>query len=247
MSGKYRIHHLVKRTCTVYKIDDKELPYCDLTFVIDGSVNYRINGQSFTVGAGDAVFCPMGASRYREKGENRAVYVSINFMCEKNDIPLLPFYLENVYNHDIDFCISKMLEIYFRSGVYTQNKCSCLLEYILCDLPERRNVSGENKHVVLMKRYISYNWNEGINLPDIADACHLSESYCSSLFKQYVGQTISDYITDIRINRASEMLRYSNESVSEIAEKTGFCDIYYFSRTFKKIKGMSPLQFRKMK
>jgi AraC-like DNA-binding protein len=43
------------------------------------------------------------------------------------------------------------------------------------------------------------------------------------------------------------MLRFSNETVAEIAAKTGFCDIYYFSRAFKKNKGMSPLQYRKMK
>ena len=98
-----------------------------------------------------------------------------------------------------------------------------------------------------MKRYISNNWSGAVSLSDIASACHLSETYCSALFKKCTGVTVSDYVMNIRLKRAEEMLRFSNETVAEIASKTGFCDIYYFSRAFKKNKGMSPLQYRKLK
>lgn len=247
MDEKYLIHNLVRRNCAAYKIDAGVISYCDLTFVFDGSLEYEINSRHFTVGSGDAMFCPEGSLRRREKGTEKSVYVSINFRCDSRDIPLLPFYIKNAYNHDIDYCLTKLLEIYVQNGKYTQKKCSCLLEFIICELLDGLSDNGENKYVAMMKRYISYNWYKKTNLAEIAAAAHLSPSYSSAIFKKTVGVSVSDYITDIRIVRACEMLKFSSESVAKIAEKTGFCDIFYFSRTFRKIKGMSPLQYRAMK
>ena len=53
-----------------------------------------------------------------------------------------------------------------------------------------------------------------------------------------------DYIIDMRVRKACEMLKYSDVSVTEIAESTGFCDIFYFSRMFKKAIGVSPTNYR---
>lgn len=245
---RYFIHYLAKRSCIAEKIDDFEpLTYCDLTFVIDGSLNYRINGQSFTLGPGDAMFCPEGGIRKREKGTERTNYISINFRCSGSDVPLMPYCMRDIYCHDIDYCVSKLLGIYYQNGKYTLKKCSCLIEYVLFEMLERLSDEEENRHVALMKRYISYNWYRKISLDEISEAAHLSRSYSSAVFKKTVGMSISDYIIDIRISRACEMLRFSNESVADIADKTGFCDIFYFSKTFKRIKGISPLQYRSMK
>jgi len=247
MIEKYKIQYLVKRVCVPDRIFDMPINYCDLTFVIEGKLNYRIGQHTFTVEAGDAMFCPEGVTRYRENGDEKAVYVSVNFRCEKEDIPLLPYYLKDVYSHDVGFALEKLLEIYLKNSPYTHRKCSSLLEYIICDILEKHTAVNENSHVALMKRYISNNWSGAVSLSDIASACHLSETYCSALFKKCTGVTVSDYVMNIRLKRAEEMLRFSNETVAEIASKTGFCDIYYFSRAFKKNKGMSPLQYRKLK
>jgi len=244
---KYLIHYIAKRSCEADKIESDVIGYCDLTFVIDGTLTYEIQHERFTLGAGDAMFCPENCERFREKGNGKSVYISVNFRCGSKDIPLLPYCVRNVYDHDIDYYLSKLLEIYFQNGKFTQKKSSCLLELILCEMLDKLSDGGENKYVAMMRRFISYNWYKKISLDEISAAAHLSPSYSSAIFKKTVGISITDYITDIRISRASEMLKFSSESVAEIAEKTGFCDIFYFSRTFKKIKGMSPVQYRSMK
>ncbi len=244
---KYSIFYLSKRCCAATRIESAAIDFNDLTIVTEGTLSYRINGQSMTLGAGDAMFCPAGATRFREKGTELTNYISINFRCDTSDIPLLPFYIKDAYSFDIDYCLSKLIEIFYQNGKYAAQKCAGLLEFILFEMLDKLSDEEENRHVALMKRYISYNWFKKINLDEISAAAHLSRSYSSAVFKKAVGVSIIDYVIDIRINRACEMLRFSDESVADIAEKTGFCDIFYFSKTFKRIKGMSPLQYRAMK
>ena len=56
--------------------------------------------------------------------------------------------------------------------------------------------------------------------------------------------SINSYILDIRMQRATQMLRYTNKSIADIAAKTGFPDIYYFSRAFKREMNVSPSEYR---
>ncbi|MGN1121890.1 MAG: helix-turn-helix domain-containing protein, partial [Eubacteriales bacterium] len=78
----------------------------------------------------------------------------------------------------------------------------------------------------------------------IASSAHLSPSYSSALFKESTGSSIIDYIINLRIAKACDMLKYSDRRISEIAESAGFCDIFYFSRMFKKHMGVSPAKYR---
>ena len=83
-----------------------------------------------------------------------------------------------------------------------------------------------------------------MSLEEIAESVHLSASYSSALFKSSTGVSVMDYIINLRITKACDMLKYSDRLISEIAESTGFCDIFYFSRMFKKIMGVSPAKYR---
>ena len=73
----------------------------------------------------------------------------------------------------------------------------------------------------------------------------LNPVYCGALFSQETGQTILQYTNRLRITKAKELLHFTNDSVSEIAAEVGIEDLYYFSRLFKKLVGMSPSEYRK--
>lgn len=83
-----------------------------------------------------------------------------------------------------------------------------------------------------------------LSLEKTCDSVGISVSYLSLLFKKNIGQTFVKYLTELRINKAKELLRFSNDRIIEIAEKCGYNDVYYFSHSFKKNVGMPPKRYR---
>ena len=83
-----------------------------------------------------------------------------------------------------------------------------------------------------------------ITVEQIAHIQHLSPKYLSSLFCQETGQTMTDFITEIRVEEAKRLLRSPSLSFSEISNTLNFCSQSYFNSVFKKKTGMTPKQFR---
>ncbi len=94
-------------------------------------------------------------------------------------------------------------------------------------------------------RYIDENYNKPLTVEELASIAGLSRFHFSRLFKEMTGRTLSAYILSFRLNRADYLLRHTELTVSEIAALTGFSDIYYFSRAFKKQKKSAPSSLRK--
>ena len=92
--------------------------------------------------------------------------------------------------------------------------------------------------------YIKRNLDKPISRDQVASVCHLSPSYFSHLIKVGTGYTYSDLLNRFRIDHASSLLERSSLSASEIAYASGFNDQSYFTKVFKKIKGMPPGRYR---
>lgn len=116
------------------------------------------------------------------------------------------------------------------------------LRYQLYENPQGQKM---NKTVSSIINYISKNYGRNMPLEEIADAVGLSANYICTLFKKEMGVNLFSYIMEYRINRAKELLLSTNLKSYEIAEKTGFSDESYFSRSFKRITGQSPIEFKR--
>jgi len=92
--------------------------------------------------------------------------------------------------------------------------------------------------------YIDANYDKLITLAEIARASHLSVSRLAHIFKEQMGITIIDYLTSVRIERAKKMLLATDQNCTEICFQVGYHNQSYFTRTFKELVGMTPLQFR---
>ncbi|CAM4210845.1 AraC family transcriptional regulator [Paenibacillus alkaliterrae] len=92
--------------------------------------------------------------------------------------------------------------------------------------------------------YIENRYKDEMSVDLLAGMASLSRFHFSRLFKELSGRTLTEYITMTRLNKADYLLRHSPMTVSEVAAATGFNDIYYFSRTFKKHKKVSPSSLR---
>ena len=87
--------------------------------------------------------------------------------------------------------------------------------------------------------------NLNISVAECAQLCNMSKVHFSRLFKQITGMPPVHFMLKIRIDRAKELLEFTDKPIAEIAEASGFQDQNYFARTFKQLTGMSPTQFRK--
>ena len=95
------------------------------------------------------------------------------------------------------------------------------------------------------KLYMSLHFtNPNLMLPDVAKAVSMSGSRFSTVFSQQTGQTFTEYLMYLRLSKAKELLRTTNERSSQIAREVGYNDSHYFSYIFKKNTGITPSEYR---
>ena len=119
---------------------------------------------------------------------------------------------------------------------------------LLKNLPEQKaweNISKNNRRMQEILSYLQDNYAQKISLQSVADHVHLSRSECSRFFHSISGQSLFQYLNELRINRSIELLAHTNKTITEIAYETGFSSQSYFNQKFRLFKGTSPKQFRK--
>lgn len=105
--------------------------------------------------------------------------------------------------------------------------------------------SGTSQIIKLAIQNINENYKNKISLKTVADHLHTNPSYLSTLFKQEMGTTFTDYLNQVRINRSCELLADTGLSLIDISIQAGFDGQSYFTKVFRKIKGMTPKDYRK--
>jgi AraC-like DNA-binding protein len=93
-------------------------------------------------------------------------------------------------------------------------------------------------------QYMQTNYHLDITSKDLASIAGFHPTYFCRLFRKVTGKTPTEYLTQIRMKQAKQLLLYTTKSVQEIAQTVGYNSIYYFSRLFKQKEGMTPTEFR---
>jgi two-component system response regulator YesN len=99
-------------------------------------------------------------------------------------------------------------------------------------------------HIRPVINYIDANYDKDIGLTEIARASHLSVSRLAHTFKEQMGITVIEYVSSVRIERAKQLLLATDQNCTEICFQVGYHSESYFSRAFKTLVGVTPLQFR---
>lgn len=141
-----------------------------------------------------------------------------------------PFKEVRIYSHLLDFFI-----MFVQHCINTKKDNSI------------GNVDAKYKFTKLMAEaclYISKNCTEPLTLENISNHIGVSKFHFSHLFKEYTNMTFIDFLTAERIKRAEALISYPKAHITDIAFDSGFSSVSSFNRSFKKIKGMSPSEFR---
>ncbi len=149
-----------------------------------------------------------------------------------------------------NFLLEKNLEYINKAMQIDNQQDLCVwIGSALNDFIELVYSTQDSKRVSQIKpaiEYIEAHYDRPITLDDIARAAHLSVSRLSHVFKKQAGITIIDYLTNVRIQCAKELLISTNKNCTEICFEAGYNNQSYFTRTFKEVVGVPPRQFREM-
>lgn len=122
---------------------------------------------------------------------------------------------------------------------------SALQQAVGEQLQELKNVRQENRAIETVKSFIQQHYTEEMELQRLADIVYLTPSYLSKLFKTETGETITDYVISVRIDKAKEVLmRNPSMKTYEVGEQVGYPDPAYFNKVFKKVTGFTPKEYR---
>ncbi len=122
----------------------------------------------------------------------------------------------------------------------TDNCCKILAQY--AEVQKNQEI----RPIRLAKQYINENYNKTISLENVSNHIGFNPAYFSSMFKKSTGQNFMDYVIEIRILNAKNLLVQTNQDVANIAAEVGYTDLKYFSRIFKKLTNLTPSEYRKL-
>ncbi|MEN6312809.1 MAG: response regulator [Clostridiaceae bacterium] len=145
---------------------------------------------------------------------------------------------------DSDFLSGEVIEYLEDSGQIAAYLYTMISDIIAGGKTERTDCKEIVEEV---KAFILNNYTNEITVGELANKYAINPDYLSSVFKQETGKNIIRYLTELRIEKACQLLKDSQAKISDISYSTGYNDRQYFNRVFKKITGMTPAEFRSAK
>ncbi len=148
----------------------------------------------------------------------------------------------------LDDIYSIAASVAYTRDMHIYDKLTSLLTFIMEESwrPEPQSEPVALRRDMLeIKEFIDANYADKITLESLAGTFYISKHYLARRFKEQCGMTVINYIYQVRVTHAKHMLRFTNDSIELIAEKCGVSDANYFSRTFKKVEGVSPAEYRR--
>lgn len=235
--------------------------------IIKGSLLITLNNKSFTARENDVVFVnpdvvhgatprnceyeclvfPLGLL----KNGNRSCDRFLEDLADRNcQLAFMPF------GEQLKSCVNELFET-VKSRENGYRFITIGLVYRLIGLFIKTNqysydtdglTDKDEQKVLKLKRTLAYirdNFDKEISLDEIAAPSGLSTKYFCCFFKEMTGKSAIEYLNSYRVERACRKLLESDLTVTQIAYGSGFNDLSYFIKTFKKIKGCPPSEYRK--
>jgi len=124
---------------------------------------------------------------------------------------------------------------------------NAILESVALDIARKvYNYNNKSMKLVLRKAmdYLQEHYREQVTLNEVSEHTYVSTYYISRIFKKEAGKNFVDYLNEIRIQKAKELLQNIRYKTYELAEMVGIPDAHYFSKLFKKYEGVTPTEYR---
>ncbi len=233
---------------TSYYTRKNGLPNHEFVYRLNGNIKVDFDNHIMYNTQNTIEFLPKGQGNdiYKvtviEPGECINVHFDTDFPLYDTAVLIAPKYYT-----DLRHLFLEINKVWFQKSDGYYYEAMSLLYKIINILTVREQKSGYGPHYKKIKigvEYINeYYCNPDLDYEKIAAMCDISYVYFRKLFSECMKASPSEYVMKKRIDYAKELLMSGQYKISDIAEITGFCDVYYFSRVFKKITGISPSKY----
>lgn len=247
----------------------------ELIYVREGKALYRVGEEEFVSGSGDIILiAPNEIHSIYQENENKQIYDTIVFNSEafglsKRErgfgeyiIPLMVGSRKIVHRITPEIEGYETLKILVLEAVKSAEADQVIQDLLLKSSLSRLLWHLIEEHCVRHNRdvpqsalgmeflratlqYISLNYTSTLSIAQLAKMNHCSESTFMAHFRKSIGITALEYIIQIRIQAACDLLKNSDQTVLEIALEVGFVNLSNFNRHFKRVVGMAPREYRK--
>ncbi len=231
--------------------------FFEIYYLEEGSCHYFIDNETYEIRAGDIVLIPEGTIHktvYRDSdAKRRLIYCAQTYIpasVSRHLSTIIYVYRNKKISNEILSILNEIEKECSSPDKFSDNMILCHMHKLFfllarntdTELPRR----STNTYTAATIAYIKENYFEDITLSDLAARCAVTPEHLSRTFKRDTGFGISEYLSIIRLQQAQFLLCSDPTlSVAEVAAKCGFSDSNYFSKRFKEMYGMSPLNFRK--
>jgi len=230
-------------------------------YCVDGYGWYKIGKSTYKVGPNEFFILPQNVEHAYGSDEKDPwsiywIHFGGAILPYFNKLPAVQQHFHPLHIKTNDYIISLFSTIYttLELGYSIDNltfSSMCLNHYLTLFIYNEKHFdvidSSKRDMIDDIILYMQQHLHEDLSLQDLCNYAHYSPSRFSSLFRQKTGYAPIDYFLQLKMQKASQLLDFTNKPIKEIASTFGFDDPYYFSRRFTKAIGMSPRKYRSIK
>ncbi len=242
---------LVCDTKQEYGFDLHWHEHLEIHYVISGESEIRCGDSRIALAAGDTLVINSAQVHQWLGGHYQYICVILppSFTEHREAI-----FETHIRDEEIGVLMGKMLTAYegnepHKDLVY--KGCAYLLLAYLHEKYTDKLIRNTQEYLSQKKglnrviQYLHDNFTQDVSLDQMAEMLYVSKYHFCHLFKEETGKTLKEYVNDLRINRAVDLLSSTDMSMTGIADVCGFNDSNYFSRVFRQVMGVSPSAFKR--
>lgn len=144
------------------------------------------------------------------------------------------YLVKPVLKNDFEETLERVLEKCFDNLAGVENKAE-------------GGISNQEDVISYVKKYIRENYSKNLSLDALGEIAHLHPAYISKIFKEATDRNLSSYITDVKMQKAAELLEQTELRIHEVMEQVGYQKCQYFSKLFKDKYGVTPKEYKKIR
>ena len=249
-------------------VPDHQHDFLSIHYIVSGDCTYHIDGVEYAVRKDDLIILNPGTDHHQTvscaNSDATVFYLGVDNLfirgCPKNIIPVdcpivhIKKYSQELYNsyHEImnthekkDTCwelMAKVLALQFLVILFKElshQSSSRLQDYFHFETYDKTTIAQT------ITKYFQENYMKKISVDDIARSTYLSTTYITKIYKEVTGDTPINYLINLRLEKARDILEEGHFSIQAVAKKVGYDDPYYFSKLFKKKFGCSPSSYKR--
>ncbi|MBQ1946347.1 MAG: helix-turn-helix transcriptional regulator [Clostridia bacterium] len=242
----------VKDTNIVYSSQRKarvtERKYWSFLIKLTGETLYTCNGKQYVCNQNNVIIAPVGC-KYEFTSVVGGEFAYLNFVSPQTHSELIQVPVKNCQPLLASMQKINALNLnkppHYRILLITETYNMIL--YLLKNMTPKYVMPANQRKIQPAMDYLIQNYTHPLTNDELSAQTEFSTSYFRKLFRDVYGVSPLEYLQNLRISKAKEMLRNNVGSISEIAASLGYANIYDFSRTFKRETGLSPSAYARNK